>query len=804
LTIRPVDLSGIYQIESVTADGLGGGTIKLVNPAGLNPNWLIGDLAGAGSSAANQNINMIYAPSLIDVRLDGAYTVTGVFADHIVLDDPESVSADWGYLPGYRFSRTNPLSASIATSNNGNWIGPFIVEDPNTHFLVANVVALQGLYKDDGKNQTAFPISFEIESTPVNLLDVPIGAPESFVGIVDGNADKTKDLRAKTLICGLSTPGRQSVRCRRTTPSDYNFKGNVVDEIKWQDLYGMGPVNQPDFGNVTTIRTRTFATEGALAVKERRLNLLATRKVPIYSGSGITFGSAAATKYAGHILVEVCRDPLLGNRQLGEIDLDSIFYELGQASAYFDDSESTEFGYTFDDDNTSFEEMAHTIAQACFCEVYRRGSLIRMLFERPTEDSTLLFNHRNKRPGSETRSIRFGPLDDNDGVELEYIDPAKELPATIYIPADRSARKPRKVTAHGVRSYRQAYWLAWRIFNKTQFQNTTTEFEALSEAAPTIRSERVLVADNTRADTQDGEVQSQVGLTLTLSQPVDLSNPAGYTIFLQLPDATVDSIAITAGADDNQVVLARAPTVALALDPDLYARTTYQIVPNNSPRSSAFLLTDKTAQDSGNYQLQAVNYSSLYYQNDTLKLWLPFLDAGFVDHSPYGRDGTAAGGATTVMDTDRGKLVYSGAAGRSVTFPAFSPPATNYTKALWIKMTSLAGGVSPILESDTEYFSVTDNTVGMGHPGQSSVQAVIPDLNWHHVAGVWDQDNDELVIYFDGEVEMVQGGAGVGPRAALHQLTAFNGFKGRADELRLIGRALGPAEIKELYRATRI
>jgi predicted phage tail protein len=93
-----------------------------------------------------------------------------------------------------------------------------------------------------------------------------------------------------------------------------------------------------------------------------------------------------------------------------------------------------------------------------------------------------------------------------------------------------------------VRGYKHAYWLAWREYNKVLWQNTGVEFEALSEAPRCVRGERVLVADNTRSGTQDGEVMDQAGLTLTLSQPVDMTDPAGYTIFLQLPDATVESI----------------------------------------------------------------------------------------------------------------------------------------------------------------------------------------------------------------------------------------------------------------------
>ncbi len=59
------------------------------------------------------------------------------------------------------------------------------------------------------------------------------------------------------------------------------------------------------------------------------------------------------------------------------------------------------------------------VASAAFCEVYRYGSVTRLKFEQPQENAVLLFNHRNKVPGTEKRTTRWD--DKNyDGLELEY------------------------------------------------------------------------------------------------------------------------------------------------------------------------------------------------------------------------------------------------------------------------------------------------------------------------------------------------------------------------------------------------
>src|SRR5690606_25490688 len=115
------------------------------------------------------------------------------------------------------------------------------------------------------------------------------------------------------------------------------------------------------------------------------------------------------------------------------------------------------------------------IAEAVYCKAYRRGSVLRLFFERQTEDSSLLFNHRNKVPGSEQRTDQFGNAEGNDGIEYQWIDPDNDAPVTIYLPEDRSAVNPKRIESVGVRIYEQAYLHAWRAWNKIQFQDEVAE-----------------------------------------------------------------------------------------------------------------------------------------------------------------------------------------------------------------------------------------------------------------------------------------------------------------------------------------
>lgn len=556
-----------------------------------------------------------YEELLTTVNLSGSgYTIFSVSPTEIVLDNPDDINSDWEDLDSLTGNETDFLATNMVASGSG-WIGPFAMQVADLSMVLGNFVALQGLYKDDGKNQFPVNIQIEMELTPINPAGDAIGAPEVFTGTIFGAANE-RSTRALTMYAEPTFTGRCRVRARRITDKDTEFKGTVVDEVKWRDVYSIAPVEETDFGNVTTVFAVTYATEGALAQKDRKLNMLVTRKLPQREEDGSFSTDLFPTNNAADILVAMALDPYIGNRTLAELDIDNFYDTVEEVADYFGTDLVKEFCYTFDKDNLSFEESAQAVAAAVFSLAYRRGSVISLFFEKATEDSSLIFNHRNKLPNSETRTITFGRTNDYDGVEYQYVDPVDDAIVSYYIPEDRSAVNPKKIESLGVRNFYQGYFSAWRAWQKIVYQNTTTEFEATQEADLLIVQERILVVDNTRADSQDGQIEGQAGLVLTLSQPFEASSGVSYTIFIQHHDKTVQAVGVAPGADKFKAVLAAPPTSALSLDAENFAVATYQIVGNNEPRGSAFLLTDKSPKSNFTLTLKAINYDARYYAKD--------------------------------------------------------------------------------------------------------------------------------------------------------------------------------------------
>jgi hypothetical protein len=549
--------------------------------------------------------------------LAGTYAIGVVTPTEITLTAPANVKADWNNIAALPGSQTDYITTTLV-SNGIGWVGQFIFDLPNLSMIICNLVALNGLRKDDGKNKYPVNVDLQLELTPLNDDNSERGPAELFPITLFGSASQ-ESLIASTLYAQPTFSGKCKGRMRRITPKDTAFKGTIIDEVKWRDVYAVAPIEQSDFGDITTVFCVTAATEGALSQKDRKLNMLITRKMPVgtLANGQVTFSAdLQPTNYIPDILTFFALDPYVGNRQLRELDIVNFYETAQEVVDYFGTSLAAEFCYTFDKDNLTFEETVAAIASALFSIAYRRGRLISLFFEKETDDSTLIFNHRNKLPKSEVRTYRFDNANDYDGVEYQYVDPADDAIVTYYIPEDRSAVKPKKIESLGIRNPIQAYFNAWRAWYKIVYQNCTVEFDATSEADILILQQRIRVADNTRTGTQDGQLKNQEGLVLTLSQPFVAKPGVTYTIFIQHVDGNVETLPVTAGNDSYTALLSQPPRAALSLDPNNFAVALYWIVGNNEPRGTAFLLSEKRPKANLTLSLKAINYDKRYYSKD--------------------------------------------------------------------------------------------------------------------------------------------------------------------------------------------
>ncbi|MFA3056917.1 host specificity factor TipJ family phage tail protein [Acinetobacter pittii] len=554
--------------------------------------------------------------------LNGTYSVLSVADDRMALSNPAAVNPNW--LKVKELTNQQTAAASPKLSSIGEkWIGPFILDNIERNRVIFNFVANNGLYTvSSGGNQAAVNVTIEVEVTPVNESGAAIGNPMLKQIILKGSA-KSRQTVGTTLDM-VTFQGRCSVRARRLTPTP--AVTTVVDEVKWQALYGAFPLQSTMYEHETVFRARTYATTGALSVKSRKINFDLQRMLPTYKNGAMSTELFPTSSFAD-ALVSMALDDKIGRRTVDEIDIENIYRTYNDIVDYFGTPLAAEFCTTIDDTNLSFEELVTNLCDAVFCTAYRQNNKLKIYFERPTDNSVLLFNFRNIIPDSYKHDLTLGMMDDYDGLVYEYTDPTDDTRINIYLP-DKGAKNPKEVKSVGVRNKWQARFNAYRLWNKLRFQRKSITFDAAPESELLVLRDRIAVADYRNGIHQSGDVVKQEGLILTLSHDVDFIAGKSYVIYLQMGDGTVDLLPITAGSAKNKVILGRLPNGALKLSSDDFVNTIYTVVNDDTKDSLPYLVAKKDPVDKFSNTITAVNYDVRYYLNDK-----DFIDVP-VDDSP--------------------------------------------------------------------------------------------------------------------------------------------------------------------------
>lgn len=583
-----------------------------------------------------------YKASDIPSSYDRIGGISSELYDNVSIDDVVTISGSAGYDGAYTvrdklggtnilelttatFSATATASATITiTTGNPEWTDWVTLKDADMTQVWVNIIAQQGLYYQDSGGRYNLTVSYEIQ-----YQQVVSGTPTGSVYTSSGSLTSNKPNQVATTV-EITTGwlGSTRVRVRRSSNHDFGFSGNVVDEIKYQSLSAVTEISLTDFGNVTTVQVVTKATERALSLKERKFNALVTRKLPTYNGTAwsgvldsdgsILSGTINATTSFVDVLAAITLDPYIGRQSITAIDLAQIYARYGEIGSYFGlGTEPMSFHYTLDNDNVSYEETVRLIANAVFCIAYRQNGKIRFTFDKPQTSSTALFTHRNKKPSSDVISRRFTADAEYDGIELTYNDNVTDAQEVIKLPLSGLATNYKKIELTGVREYEIAYIRAAREYNKLKYQRISIETETTTDGRLLFPNQRIDIVDNTRFDSQDGEVIAQNGLTLTLSRNL-VWRVGAHSILLMKRDGSLESIGCTAGTNANQVILDYAPSEAINTTHGGASgvRTIFSFGADSVANANSYLVQEVNISDKSYVKVSAINYDANYYSDD--------------------------------------------------------------------------------------------------------------------------------------------------------------------------------------------
>lgn len=544
--------------------------------------------------------------------LDGYYPVVSVSDVDIVVNVSSNL-AEWQKLttPWALDDRTDSTVGpqDTYTKSLTDWVTISNIEPER---LVVNIAADNGMYKDQGNNsKRAASVTAEMQYQLLDENKNPYGPIYTKQGTVAG---RSADATGISIIATLPQPSAVRVRCRRVTDLDLKFNGQVVDEIKYANLYGQIRDTTTSYGNITTVHTARKQTARATVIKQPQLKIMATEMLYKYLGNGVFDTTLTTNTQAVQSLIRLMRDPVVGGLNLTAANMDQLLAVQAEVEAYFQSPQAGQFCYTFDSYQTTAQDIITTIAEAIFCTSYRNGKNIMLDFERPRIGPEMAFTHRSKTPDAEKWTRQFSDKDAYDSVKYSYIDPDTNIKETITIPPNGGV-KTDTYDSKGVRNYRQAYWHAYRRYQKNMLNKVSVEFTATEEGIFAVPGRPISVVKGSRMAPYDGYVIAVNGLELTLSQPVEFTPGDDHSIILKKRDGSVQSVAVVAGSSPRKVIMQSAPQEAIYTG-NSSLKTEFSFGSEQRHNAQMMLVSTVDPGSDRTVKITAYNYHPDYYLYD--------------------------------------------------------------------------------------------------------------------------------------------------------------------------------------------
>lgn len=556
--------------------------------------------------------------------LTGVYIVSSISGTDVSFTVNQSI-LPWSAIQASPSSIIPDIDATTAPYDKitASWSDWAVIDRIKATRVMANFGAAQGMYRDDGSRKLAASVVLALEYQAVGGDGAPYGPVYSAEGVVSGRSSK---LTGVTITGDLPSPSYVRARARRVTLKDFAFNGQVVDDVSFDNLYAQAPDYAPNYGNRTTIHTARRQTPRATSVKSPKLALVVTEKVYKYLGGGIFDTALSTNTQAVQSLIRLLRDPVCGGLTLTASNMDRLLAVQNEIETYFGSAQAGQFCYTFDAYDTTMQDIISTIADAVFCRAYREGSSILLDFDRPRIGPEMVFTHRSKAPGEKwTRS--FNTRDRYDSLKFSYIDPDTNTKETITIPED-GGKKTETYDSKGIRNYKQAYWAAYRRYQRNLLNRVAVEFVAMEEGIFARPGRAISVVKGSRVSPFDGYVVAVDGLTVVLSQNVEFTPGQDHSLVLKRRDGSVQSVGVVPGANSRTVIMTSAPQEAIYTGNNAL-KTEFSF--GSDDRHNAQMMVVSTVEPSTDrtVRITGYNYTDDYYAYDGVAPFGRAFSSGF-------------------------------------------------------------------------------------------------------------------------------------------------------------------------------
>jgi sulfur carrier protein ThiS len=485
----------------------------------------------------------------------GEYDIEGIYIEDTDIESFAEVETEI-VPPGGALSL---FPANVASSGevsgqellNGAFVGGFVANPAGTLTtkLGIDVVMPRGLYVFDTESGAIGNVSLTVQ-TDARLVDddgVAIGAWVT-LGTKTFTFKSTTPQRASIRYAVAS--GRYEVRMTRTDTKQ--TASNYGHEVVWAGLRAYLPGSRT-FGNVTLLAIIMRASNNLSPRASRRINVVCTRKLPIFNG--VSWSAPVKTASLAWAIADVCMNADysvgLGGDAVdlaGLLELDAIWSARGD-----------EFNGRFDA-TISFWEAITKICRAGRAKPFMQGGIIRVARDNEDQAPVALFNMRNIKRGSFSIHYVMPTEDTADAVNVSYFDEQTWTTRRVLaaLPGG-TTNKPAKVDLFGVTSRRLAnidgiYSAACNRYRRT-FISFSTELEGL---IPSYGDLIAVSHDMPMWGQSTGEIVGYDGLAQTIlcSEPLVYTDGANHYIGMNRADGSLAGpYQVMRGIDDCQAIL---------------------------------------------------------------------------------------------------------------------------------------------------------------------------------------------------------------------------------------------------------
>ena len=459
---------------------------------------------------------------------------------------------------------TSPEVAGQEMAYN-TYTGEFVVNAAGTtaNYLGFDFLTPRGLFHSGSSGLNSATITWNIEACQIDDDAVEVGSWTVLESVSITKATATPQRISKKYAV---TPGRYKGRVKRTNAQETGT--SWAHEIVWAGFRAYLQDTR-DYGNVTLIGMRMKATSQLSATSARKVKLIATRKLPLWTGAAWT--AETATRDIAPALAYMCKSvglPDNRNDLAGLYELDLVWKARGD-----------EFNGRFDNTITWWEAITKA-ARAGRAKPFQQGGVMRVVRDQAQELPVCMFTMRDITPGSFSQKFLMPTSDTADSVEATYFDSGVWRNRKVLVGLPGSLKqKSAKVEYFGITKRSQAANEAIHDAACNKYRRRIISFGTEKLGFIPSFMDLVAIQHDAPAWGQGGEVVAwdNTAKVATLSEPLSWNETPGtdhYISFTRANGAPQGPYRCEPGADAYQVHLIQAPLIQPYTGTD-YERSRY-------------------------------------------------------------------------------------------------------------------------------------------------------------------------------------------------------------------------------------